>query len=129
MLDIDLFKNLNDAYGRLTGDQVLRQISGIIRGAIRSLDFPARYGGEEFAIVLPESKIEEAVSLGERIRRLMENHVFLDLKGENIGRVTISIEVDEKREHEKPADLVDNANQALYMAKDSGRNCVKCFDH
>ncbi len=124
MLDIDDFKKVNDVYGHLVGDKVLEGIAQIITNNIRSSDIAARYGGEEFAIILPETKAEDAYKVCERIRqKIMESEFVLrDTK----CKVTVSIGVVGLMEEEiiDVATLVDRADSALYIAKRSGKNRV-----
>ena len=124
MLDIDHFKSFNDTYGHQTGDRALKAISKIIRDELRTVDFPARYGGEEFIIILPETECEGAVIVAERIRNAVAEHPFTSEGGERL-LLTISSGVacypDAAASKE---DLIKKADQALYLAKDRGRNTV-----
>lgn len=126
MFDIDHFKTLNDSYGHLVGDVVLKEISGVIKDNIRQIDFAGRYGGEEFAVVLPETDMKQAKFVAERIRRYVElKHI--KAYDEEL-KVTISIGIatfpDDTSNIEK---LIDQADQALYRAKQAGRNKVCAF--
>jgi diguanylate cyclase (GGDEF)-like protein len=125
MLDIDHFKKVNDNHGHQTGDAILREIGGILKSAKRNCDLPGRYGGEEFIMVLPHSDNEGARSLAERIRKRVENYPFKDENKEALS-ITISIGV---ATYPAPgihstADLVKKADDALYKAKQTGRNRV-----
>ena len=125
LADIDRFKIFNDTYGHQTGDFLLKEFSRVAKDVIRKYDLIARYGGEEFAFVLPETESEEALMVAEKIRQTIENHQFDD--GTNTYRVTISIGVVSLRPAEsnfKKDDLIGLADEALYEAKNSGRNRV-----
>ncbi len=123
MLDIDHFKSVNDRYGHAAGDQALRVISAQLRGLVRDIDIVSRYGGEEFVIVLLENPLDLASQIAERIRqgiantRIPYNHVGL--------QVTISVGIASlSAQTHTLGDLIEKADQALYMAKQNGRNCV-----
>jgi diguanylate cyclase (GGDEF)-like protein len=119
VMDVDNFKKFNDAHGHLAGDRVLASVADVLRETTREIDTPARYGGEEFVVVLPETDMEAAVEVAERIRLLLASRIF---EG---GRVTISIGVAEFPEHgSDPEALIAAADAALYRAKDEGRNRV-----
>jgi len=123
MLDIDLFKIFNDTYGHLAGDEILKEVSKIIRASIRKMDVPARYGGEEFAVILPEVTLEGAILVAERIREEVE-HKRINFEGRHIG-VTISIGIAIYPEDGKDKkSLIASADLALYHAKRTGRNRV-----
>jgi diguanylate cyclase (GGDEF)-like protein len=124
LIDIDHFKLVNDTYGHQAGDQALRIMGKILRTNMRIHDVPARYGGEEFAILLPESSSEGAKTLAEKLRVLLEKAFFS--YGEHKVRFTISIGVaTASSDMSKPADLIRTADQALYQAKEGGRNrCI-----
>ncbi len=124
VMDIDFFKKINDKYGHDAGDFVLKELSNIIRNSgIRKTDVFARYGGEEFVILFPNANLETTLAIAERIRMHVENHKFLYHK-EKIP-VTLSIGVcDNKSGFEAPIDLFKKADEAVYMAKRTGRNRV-----
>ena len=126
MIDLDHFKNINDAHGHPVGDHVLVEVSTIIAQRIRSCDVLARYGGEEFAVILPETAIEESMTIAERLRQSIEETPIDTTAG--AIRLTISVGVGAfpSRTVDSPARLVEVADQALYEAKTNGRNCVKC---
>jgi two-component system cell cycle response regulator len=128
MLDIDFFKRLNDTYGHLFGDEILKEIASLVKGCLRTIDVLARYGGEEFAILLPETELESAVLIAERIRQAVENHPF-GASQKNPVKVTVSqgVTVYPSPGIEKRSDLLARADEALYEAKESGRNrvCVR----
>lgn len=124
MLDIDFFKRLNDTYGHLIGDKILEEVSFILRNNVRLKDTVARYGGEEFVIILPKCESEQAYIIADRIRKSIAERQFQDKSGKtikttiSIGVATYPINALNKR------DLVLEADQALYQAKDNGRNMV-----
>lgn len=122
MFDIDHFKKINDEHGHLTGDFVLREMARRIRTRVRKEEVFARYGGEEFALVLPETAHEQAMKVGEDIRRLVEGERF-DFEGDHIP-VTISIGVGTIVNEVAPDAFIKVADDNLYKAKKSGRNKV-----
>jgi diguanylate cyclase (GGDEF)-like protein len=123
MFDIDNFKKINDTYGHLAGDHVLKQLASVIKSRIRREDILSRYGGEEFAIILPEIDAYNALQFAEKIRRLIEKAVF---KFEDTEiPVTISIGVTSiTAELQEPHDFIRVADTKLYEAKSQGRNRV-----
>jgi diguanylate cyclase (GGDEF)-like protein len=112
IFDIDRFKAVNDSFGHLTGDHVLRTLANIARESIRDTDYLVRWGGEEFLIVSPGTGIDKAVLVAERLRQLMGAHVF-----EYIGPVTASFGVAEYREGESKDSFILRADAAMYNAK------------
>jgi len=131
ILDIDYFKNYNDSYGHLQGDAVLVKIAEIIKGGLhRAIDQLARWGGEEFAIILPDTDTEGAVAVVEAIRKTIEETPFM-LNG-NPTHVTISAGVHSVIPTKDCAYKLDNfvsdADTALYISKNRGRNCTSTLD-
>jgi two-component system, cell cycle response regulator len=126
LADIDKFKDVNDKRGHVAGDAVLRQVGDILRLAARSVDIVARYGGEEFVIVMPETAQQGAVIFAERLRRRIANHDFADPGSEPL-KLTVSIGLASfPDERVAGADaFVTLADQALYRAKNEGRNLVR----
>ena len=121
MVDIDHFKQLNDEFGHLLGDEVLRQVSGILEQQLRKSDVLCRYGGEEFAIITPETALESAVAVADKLRRMVESWHFPGVA----RRVTISAGVAEfPTQGDTRDEVVKSADEALYAAKQSGRNRV-----
>jgi diguanylate cyclase (GGDEF)-like protein/PAS domain S-box-containing protein len=119
MIDVDFFKQYNDAYGHPAGDEVLRDLAAILREGVRKTDLVARYGGEEFAVVLPQTTREAAQALAERLRQAVEEHAW------ERQPITISVGGAEFSERFGTAeDLVEAADSALYDAKRAGRNRV-----
>lgn len=123
MIDIDHFKMVNDTYGHRTGDGVLRVVAGIIKKEIRDIDSLARYGGEEFAVILPHTVLSSALEVAERLRAKVEESRF-SYKGKQFS-VTISLGVGEIREDDTLESFIQRVDEALYAAKNAGRNQVK----
>ncbi|WP_073476174.1 sensor domain-containing diguanylate cyclase [Desulfatibacillum alkenivorans] len=123
ILDIDHFKRLNDTYGHAMGDTVLNQLGKIISVNVRDRDVPCRYGGEEFTIILPLIDLKKAAQIAERLRGVFSRFVFQTGSGEKI-KATISLGAAELSPTDDAASLFEKADQALYRAKNSGRNKV-----
>jgi diguanylate cyclase (GGDEF)-like protein len=133
MVDIDLFKAVNDAYGHLAGDAVLRHVASRLRATMRLSDVVARYGGDEFVLLLPETDLHDGGAAGEKIRRqIAAAPVIVGAEGGAPlavdPRVSIGVACF-ANEMRSAADLIDLADQALYEAKRLGRNRVVVFDH
>ncbi|MCS6853088.1 MAG: GGDEF domain-containing protein [Gemmataceae bacterium] len=124
MFDIDHFKSLNDQYGHLAGDAVLRELAARVKKDIRQEDLLARTGGEEFAVVLPETDAAGAREIAERLRCRVASQPFR--YGDTLIPVTISVGVTSLTGHEwlTTSELIDQADRRLYAAKHQGRNCV-----
>ena len=130
MIDVDRFKLYNDHYGHVAGDECLRRIAGILTDAsLRASDLVARYGGEEFAIILPGANLQKAALLAERIRVSVEN-AALPHAAYAVGAVTISAGVASLQPTggAERTDLIEQADRALYTAKNAGRNRVSVWD-
>jgi two-component system cell cycle response regulator len=126
IFDIDKFKNINDKYGHLAGDSILRDLAYLIANRIRREDIFARYGGEEFAIILPEVNSEGAYILAEKLRSLIAGHQFL-FEGKEI-EVTVSFGVTTLfGTRMLKNELIRQADDMLYQAKDNGRNRTEVF--
>lgn len=123
MLDIDHFKHVNDTYGHLAGDQVLIAVSKKIVDCLRPSDMPVRYGGEEFTVFLPGTSTENAKIIAERLRSGVERTNILLPSGEEI-HATISVGFTERVEGDTVRSIIERADQALYHAKENGRNRV-----
>jgi len=119
MIDIDNFKLINDDHGHIVGDQILVQIARIIEGRIRSTDTLYRFGGEEFVIVPLDMKLKATQKLAEQLRILVENHALVP-----DNPVTISLGVAEYKQDESSTSWMKRADEALYRAKNGGRNQV-----
>lgn len=124
LLDIDHFKKINDNYGHVYGDKVLIRLSKIIKRSLRNTDTVVRMGGEEFVIILPETNIKTAVRIAQNVRENVANSKFF-YKGERIV-VTISLGV-AKYNNQSLVELLEEADNALYQAKDRGRNQVIAY--
>ncbi len=132
MLDLDHFKGVNDRYGHLAGDQVLKEFGQIMSRSARETDLIARYGGEEFAILLPQTTAVQGQRLGDRIRRSTEAFHFNDDDGQGGARITVSSGVATYPINDRiqsPEDLVKAADDALYRAKEAGRNRTEVDPH
>jgi diguanylate cyclase (GGDEF)-like protein len=121
-MDLDHFKRVNDTYGHQTGDAVLRGTAALLVESLRSSDFPARYGGEEFAVILPHTSRDQAALLADRIRSRVAQRSFGE--GPHEVRLTVSAGVAALEPGAGGEELVSLADQALYLAKNSGRNRV-----
>ena len=123
MFDLDNFKDINDTYGHLAGDKVLREIGNILRNYLRAKDVAARTGGEEFAIILPGITKEVATLVAERLRKVIANHTVEH--GDKKIDFTASFGVAEMRDDvESPEDLIREADEKLYTAKRTGKDKV-----
>jgi diguanylate cyclase len=123
MLDIDKFKNINDNYGHQCGDFILKRYALLLKSSFRKVDILARYGGEEFCCVMPETGLNQAVVVAERIRRTTQDTAF-DFKGKRLN-ITVSQGVAELSFADASAEfLIKKADKALYIAKERGRNRV-----
>jgi len=126
ILDIDLFKKFNDTWGHLEGDKVLMSMGKIITSCLRSNDTAYRYGGEEFTIILPETRVEEACRVGERIMSTLGEKMFYPEKGEAVN-VTISIGITDFSRKDSLEDFIKRADKAMYRSKQAGRNRLTCL--
>jgi diguanylate cyclase (GGDEF)-like protein len=120
VVDIDHFKRINDTHGHEAGDEVLIVLAGLIRAGIRATDSLARWGGEEFVVLSPEVSVEEAAGLAERLRSAARTYKY-----SFVGSVTASIGVAQHRAGETPDELFARADEALYRAKEGGRDRVE----
>jgi diguanylate cyclase len=123
ILDLDHFKRINDGYGHLAGDKVLKIIAGQLRQRLRASDFIARFGGEEFVLLLPTTPMDEGLPLLERLRASIEQCPF-HFKGERVT-VTVSMGITVFRPGERSDVVLKRADQALYRAKHEGRNRIE----
>lgn len=128
MLDIDDFKNYNDTYGHLAGDEALRLTASIIKSSVRNIDLVVRYGGEEFAVILPLTETMSARDIAERIRTGVSGRFFPDDSMRTSVRLTVSLGIASFPIHAgNMIELVGNADKALYLAKVSGKNKVRFY--
>jgi len=123
MCDLDDFKRINDLYGHRAGDEVLREFAYILQKDLRMTDIVSRYGGEEFAILLPGLTLKEAVAVAERLRRRVEEMVVR--WGDDVIKITASFGVAEVKDGDRPETIIQRADEALYLAKLDGKNCVR----
>ncbi len=125
MLDIDYFKKVNDTYGHMVGDVILKELAAILMESVRRSDIVGRYGGEEFGIVIPEATSDDVFQLCERIRKSTENYSF-QADGKVI-KITVSIGIYFKGFNDEIShtDMIKKADEALYKAKRDGRNRVE----
>jgi diguanylate cyclase (GGDEF)-like protein len=128
LLDIDDFKDFNDTYGHLEGDEVLMRMGKVIKRCLRATDSGYRYGGEEFTLILPETKGEAAIALAERIREEFETETFFPRHEENVHK-TVSIGVTEAVAGEDLSRLLRRVDEGMYMAKRQGKNRVFYAHH
>ena len=117
MLDIDHFKLVNDTYGHRRGDYALKTLAEVVQKSKRNADVLARVGGEEFIVLLPDTKLSDAIQLAERIRKNVEDFTF-----EEIVRMTISLGITEFKQTDSKESILKRVDSALYKAKDNGRN-------
>lgn len=120
MFDLDYFKNINDTYGHAVGDQVLQAVANVIRENVRATDWVGRWGGEEFMVLCPEATEPDAAFTAEKLRRLVESHIF-----ETVKTITISCGVTRFKAYDSVDTFVRRADDGLYRAKDKGRNIVE----
>ncbi len=127
ILDIDFFKKVNDTYGHQYGDYVLKTVADLMKQSFRKTDLLYRYGGEELIMVMPETNIEGAIIPVQRLRRMVEEY---DFNYNNVkAKVTVSIGLTMNyQEFKTPADILKSADEALYKAKESGRNRVILYE-
>lgn len=126
MLDIDHFKSVNDRYTHAGGDAALRHVGEQLRAALRQMDVPARYGGEEFAVILPGTKLPDAINVAERLRAMIAGSSFT--YEEQTLQITASIGLAAVDASDSVSMIVERADQALYAAKEAGRNRAYVHD-
>lgn len=120
LIDIDDFKATNDTFGHNSGDTLLREIADAIRNTVRSTDYTGRWGGEEFLVICPETSASGASSLAEKIRAVIESRDF-----RNAGKKTASFGVTSYKDDKNIESLIKRADEALYTAKNNGKNRVQ----
>ncbi len=126
MVDIDNLKKINDTYGHRVGDQVIKCVSKRIKECIRQTDTPARYGGDEFAVVLPNTSVSDALVVGERMVNMVAASPIV-WRGERIVP-SISVGLGEYDANTNPEDVTSRSDQALYVAKQAGKNTVRVYE-
>lgn len=127
MMDIDNFKSVNDTYGHLIGDIVLKEIAATIQKTVRHVDIPARYGGEEFTVILPETSAAKAVTIAERLRQKI-SEIEIKVDENTYVRPTVSIGLAEfPNAASEIKSLIDCADKALYVSKRNGKNCIHLY--
>ncbi|MBU4433243.1 MAG: PleD family two-component system response regulator [Alphaproteobacteria bacterium] len=125
LIDIDHFKKINDTFGHDVGDEVLREFALRLASNVRAIDLPCRYGGEEFTVIMPDTQLEDAMRIAERIRMHVAGSPFRVAQGKELLTVTISIGVSATLgEKDTPEALLKRADEGVYEAKASGRNAV-----
>ncbi|MFW2440809.1 MAG: diguanylate cyclase [Arenicellales bacterium] len=124
MFDVDRFKKINDTFGHIVGDEVLKKLTELVESSLRRVDTFARWGGEEFIILVPETELKDAGHLAEKLRKLIEATSF-----RTIGSLTCSFGVAQLDNTEKLSQVTERADKALYTAKSDGRNCVRISDN
>lgn len=128
MMDIDNFKRINDTYGHLTGDTILRRLASTLQETVRTIDIPARYGGEEFVVILPETDKKDACIIAERIRKNISEIVVKVNKNENLSP-TVSMGIAQySTDSQDPKELINCADTALYFSKHNGKNMVSTYE-
>ncbi|MFC1657672.1 diguanylate cyclase [Candidatus Moduliflexota bacterium] len=125
MLDIDHFKRFNDTYGHQQGDIVLRELARLLQSQIRSVDLLARYGGEEFAVIMPETEDAVCLKVAERLRTMVKGHAIPGQDRALKVTVSMGLATVPRPDIASPAELISAADQALYRAKENGRNRVE----
>jgi diguanylate cyclase (GGDEF)-like protein len=125
IMDIDNFKNYNDTNGHPAGDTLLKQLSELIKGTIRKVDIPCRYGGEEFVVILPETKKQDAKKVAEKLVSIISSHRFEHAETQPLGFISVSMGLATfPQDDTNEEGLIVKADEALYLAKSSGKNRV-----
>lgn len=119
LLDIDNFKAINDIYGHLAGDYVLKALSDVLKSNLRAADTICRWGGEEFLIMCSDTSLEKAIVVAEKLRKAVEEYLF-----DEVGSVTVSLGITEWRERDDEKAVFKRADRALYIAKRNGKNRI-----
>jgi two-component system cell cycle response regulator len=127
MVDVDDFKSLNDTYGHLVGDRVLRAVAAIVKSNMRGVDTAARYGGEEIALILPRTEMVSALNQAERIRAAIADHRIATDNGVISVTASFGIAAYPESGASSAEDVVRRADRALYRAKKTGKNRVELF--
>jgi diguanylate cyclase (GGDEF)-like protein len=124
MIDVDHFKNFNDQNGHLAGDECLKSIATTLHNILRPNEMVARFGGEEFSVLLPDTCEDDCITVAERLRSAVSKTAILDKQGERLPSVTISLGIALMKQGDSFESLLDEADRALYQAKDLGRDRV-----
>jgi diguanylate cyclase (GGDEF)-like protein len=127
LMDIDYFKNLNDTYGHLCGDYVIKTVGKLVKNNVRGTDVAARYGGDELAIMLIETDARHALEVAEKLKKEIEGHTFQWQQNQLSVNLSIGVATAPASGIQAVSDLVQAADQALYQAKRAGRNTVVVF--
>lgn len=129
MLDIDYFKSINDRYGHQEGDAVLCQVADIILSSIRhNLDMPCRYGGEEFVVIMTDTDLAGALIVAERVRHSIQNHIFKTAEGPIHVTLSGGVAFTDQQGFVTGQELLKKADNALYRAKENGRNQIQVWE-
>ncbi|MDD9970227.1 MAG: GGDEF domain-containing protein [Myxococcales bacterium] len=126
LIDVDHFKRFNDDHGHEAGDEVLKAVAKTLQDKLRPTDLVARYGGEEFVLILPDTDLPGAHCAAERLRKAVETTTVTTPSGDALPSVTISMGLSRMEAEHDPAQLLKACDQALYRAKDNGRNRIEC---
>jgi len=126
MCDIDHFKEVNDTYGHLVGDDVLRVTARSLSGGLRDIDLIGRYGGEEFSILLVNTELQQGIHVAERLRKRVRELVFDGGQGRTFS-IAVSFGVAQNRPDQDTEDLIHRADAAMYEAKNAGRDCIRAY--
>jgi diguanylate cyclase (GGDEF)-like protein len=127
LMDIDYFKNLNDTYGHLCGDYVLKTVAQLLKSNVRATDLVARYGGDELAVMLIETNTKSALEVAEKLKQAVASHAFQWQTQKLSVNVSIGLASAPAQGVQDASDLVNGADRALYQAKKAGRNAVIVF--
>ncbi len=125
LTDVDHFKRINDSHGHLAGDRVLKTLGQWLEGWLREGDFVGRYGGDEFAVLLPRTERKAGCEVAERLRERVADHAHEIASRDEEIAVSLSIGVVESRITDDPESILARADEALYRAKQAGRNCIR----
>lgn len=128
MLDLDKFKHVNDTHDHLFGSRVLRRVGELLRRSTRDTDMVIRYGGDEFVVLLPHTRLADAVAVGERVRQLISNTNVGDPEDAYTATVSVGVASLGECGATTPRELLRCADQALYQAKANGRNCIAAMN-
>jgi diguanylate cyclase (GGDEF)-like protein len=127
-LDLDNFKNINDTYGHHGGDAALVKISETLREKTRQSDFPSRYGGEEFVLILPETDQESALQVANKVHEAIRSSSFGTTNHPFTLTVSIGLSSTSSRFYSSWQDMVDDADRALYLAKNNGKDKIEIWE-